>query len=502
MEDIERDWDKPVAEAGIAAKASVIVRVGMLDLGAGTGSFRVREMMHRIAYPLGVHVRADVNLTDIEASCTDGKDRITEVVDLPTTGVNTERIWLLEHFADWFNVNLGKGSMYHSQSDVSEGLMQHLDKRDASQVSADLSKRLRERQKAEQNQEGSDDPVLDALEMVTERAEVTDTTAQPLHLRDIEAASEQHNRGEREAERETKRETAGTANVTSSESTTKKARKNRNHKPPKGQYAEHFDHVGKEADQSQGITVRQAHERLDMIERRKPLYSPVFAGFASACACASFVFLLGGGPFDMIGAFIGAGLGHWLRRRLFAHHLNQFFVTFVCVAVAALACTGTLRLIGIFEPVAYLIIFIAAWGNSVFTMVVAVSASLMLRVIKLVQTRTGIEQGKAYVMCAVASGARPRRILFVHILPNLVWDVLHFICLSCADMTLSIVSFSFIGLGMGDNVVDWGSMVSETHHYLLSYPGLTLYPVLMIVVCTMAFHTLGRWIERRVSARA
>ena len=112
MEDIERDWDKPVTEAGIAAKASVIVRVGMLDLGAGTGSFRVREMMHRIAYPLGVHVRADVNLTDIEASCTDGKDRITEVVDLPTTGVNTERIWLLEHFADWFNVNLGKGSMY------------------------------------------------------------------------------------------------------------------------------------------------------------------------------------------------------------------------------------------------------------------------------------------------------------------------------------------------------------------------------------------------------
>ena len=186
MEDIERDWDKPVAEAGIAAKASVIVRVGMLDLGAGTGSFRVREMMHRIAYPLGVHVRADVNLTDIEASCTDGKDRITEVVDLPTTGVNTERIWLLEHFADWFNVNLGKGSMYHSQSDVSEGLMQHLDKRDASQVSADLSKRLRERQKAEQNQEGSDDPVLDALEMVTERAEATDTIAQPLHLRDIE----------------------------------------------------------------------------------------------------------------------------------------------------------------------------------------------------------------------------------------------------------------------------------------------------------------------------
>ena len=38
MEDIARDWEKPVVDAGIAAKASVIVRVGMLDLGAGTGS--------------------------------------------------------------------------------------------------------------------------------------------------------------------------------------------------------------------------------------------------------------------------------------------------------------------------------------------------------------------------------------------------------------------------------------------------------------------------------
>lgn len=331
MEDIERDWDKPVTEAGIAAKASVIVRVGMLDLGAGTGSFRVREMMHRIAYPLGVHVRADVNLTDIEASCTDGKDRITEVVDLPTTGVNTERIWLLEHFADWFNVNLGKGSMYHSQSDVSEGLMQHLDKRDASQVSAELSKQLKERQKAEQNQEGSDDPVLDALEMVTERAQEGDSTARPLHMRDIEAAA-----------------AAGRSN---GDSVAEKPRKNRNCKPPK-EYAEHFDHIGKAAGESRGVTVRQAHERLDMIERRKPLYSPAFAGLASACACASFVFLLGGGPYDMIGAFVGAGLGHWLRRRLFAHHLNQFFVTFVCVAVAALACTGMLRLIGLFDPIA------------------------------------------------------------------------------------------------------------------------------------------------------
>ena len=435
MEDIERDWDKPIAEAGIAAKASVIVRVGLLDLSAGTGSFRVREMMHRIAYPLGVHVRADVNLTDIEAACTDGKDRITEVIDLPTTGVNTERIWLLEHFADWFSVNLGEESMYHKTSEVSRGLMRHLDVKDASQLSADLSKRIREEQKERQaeaqeaearhDQTGSaaqegQDAVLDALEEASRHTDPGRPLAEQLDVHETdwsqsamteslaaraevaereeqEIAEQRHRHGVeggqsdsevmgvdftelsdrlsdehgREAERDASSAAArrsddhdihgghghagrhGAAPDDGFISSAATDRRGHAHKPPKGEYAAHFDHVGKSPVSGRpGITVRQAHQRLDMIERRKPLYSPAFAGLASAIACASFVFLLGGGPYDMIGAFVGAGLGHWLRRRLFKHHLNQFFVTFVCVAVAALACTGTLRLIGLFDPVA------------------------------------------------------------------------------------------------------------------------------------------------------
>ncbi|RSX52199.1 putative threonine/serine exporter [Bifidobacterium goeldii] len=400
MEDIERDWDKPITEAGIAAKASVIVRVGLLDLSAGTGSFRVREMMHRIAYPLGVHVRADVNLTDIEAACTDGKDRITEVIDLPSTGVNTERIWLLEHYADWFSVNLGEDSMYHSRPEVSKGLMQHLDSKDASQVSAQLAKQLREEDKEREEEEaeehhGGQDAVLDALEAASQHLNPNDTVARQLNVHEsdwsdsamtqslaaraaderarAQAAQEQAAREQNggasaqtgTSEQTSASEQAGTSASCKSHVSGRKApsegfippapdARKHAHKPPKGQYAEHFDHVGKERgfNGKSGITVRQAHQRLDMIEHRKPLYSPAFAGLASAIACASFVFLLGGGPYDMIGAFVGAGLGHWLRRLLFKRHLNQFFVTFVCVAVAALACTGMLRLIGLFDPVA------------------------------------------------------------------------------------------------------------------------------------------------------
>ena len=406
MEDIRRDWDKPISEAGLAAKTSVVVRVGALDLGAGTGSFRVREMMHRIAYPLGVHVRADVNLTDIEATCTDDANRITEVIDLPTTGVNTERIWLLEHYTDWFSVNLGLDSMYHRAGDVSEGVVQNLEQSDMSEVSAQLAKKLRAEKKAQKELSGeaSDDPVLDALEAAEVtvpvsmvRAAAADIAAEGSTDDELRSESEAALKEDREAKllhdrlmqlRSGKHDfvetpdldaaaaaaggTGAGAGAGASASSAEdqnlnefgtsmsaeallgaKRRKTRAHKPLTGEYAEHFDHVGRSAGEGRKpITVRQAHERLDLIESRKPLYSPAFAGFASAVACASFVFLLGGGPYDMIGAFVGAGLGHWLRRKLFAHHLNQFFVTFVCVALAALACTGTLRLIGLLDPIA------------------------------------------------------------------------------------------------------------------------------------------------------
>lgn len=147
-------------------------------------------------------------------------------------------------------------------------------------------------------------------------------------------------------------------------------------------------------------------------------------------------------------------------------------------------------------PIAYLIIFNAAWGNGVFTVLTAATVSLLLRLIKLVKTRTEIESGKAYVMCAVASGAARIHILFREILPNLIWDILRFMCLSCADLIVSIVGFSFIGLGLGDNVIDWGMMISDTHHYFMTYPKMTFYPVICIFLCTCSFYGLGKAIEK------
>lgn len=319
MEDVERDWDKPVTQAGIAAKSSIIIRVGALGLGAGTGSYRVRELMHRIGEPMGVNVRADVNLTDIEATCTDKHERITEVVDLPTTGVNTERIWLLEHFADWFNVKLGNDSLYHSKAAVSKELV------DTLQASSNENAIVQTAKKSEEN-----------AAKVEEKMAIQEAIRKE-KPRGIFALQPERTYAEHFSH------VQNVKNVQNSQNNLNLDLKNN---------SAALSNQNPACDSSAPLTVRQVHDRLDLIKNRKPLYKPWFAGLASAVACASFAFLLGGGAYDMLGAFIGAGIGHYVRRRMFMHHLNQFVVTFIAVAVGALSCIASLRLVGCFDPAA------------------------------------------------------------------------------------------------------------------------------------------------------
>lgn len=320
MEDVERDWDKPVTQAGIAAKSSIIIRVGALGLGAGTGSYRVRELMHRVGEPMGVNVRADVNLTDIEATCTDKHERITEVVDLPTTGVNTERIWLLEHFADWFNVKLGNDSLYHSKATVSKELV------DTLQASSNENAIVQTAKQSEEHASKVEEKM--AIQEAIRKEKPRGIFALQPEKTYVEHFSHVQN-------------VKNVKNVQNSQNNLNSDLKNNSTTSSNANPAGDF---------SAPLTVRQVHDRLDLIKNRKPLYKPWFAGLASAVACASFAFLLGGGAYDMLGAFIGAGIGHYVRRRMFMHHLNQFVVTFIAVAVGALSCIASLRIIGCFDP--------------------------------------------------------------------------------------------------------------------------------------------------------
>lgn len=92
----------------------------------------------------------------------------------------------------------------------------------------------------------------------------------------------------------------------------------------------------------------QLHNLLDNIEEIHGLYSPIALGIAAALACGGFTFLLGGGPIEMFCAFVGAGLGNFLRCKLTKHHYTLFLGIVLSVSLACLSYAGLLKLGEIF----------------------------------------------------------------------------------------------------------------------------------------------------------
>ncbi|MDF7637566.1 threonine/serine exporter family protein [Leuconostocaceae bacterium ESL0958] len=192
-------WEKVIAneknsarDSSLPIRASIVGRVGILLLSCGTGAWRVREAMNRIAYSLGVTCSADIGFTTLTFTCYDGVNAHSQTLALPTSGVNTTKLATLEHFI-------------------------------------------------------ADFPTKYA-------------SAKPSEL----------------------------------------------------------------------------HQRLDAIKNQPSAYPASIVGLAAGLACAGFIFLLGGGPIEMLGCFCGAAAGNYSRKKLGQQHWTGVATTAMGVAMAAL----------------------------------------------------------------------------------------------------------------------------------------------------------------------
>ena len=98
----ENDSNVLINKAGLIEKASVIGRVGLIMLSCGTGAWRVRTSMNRLAKELGVTCTVDVGLMSIEFNCFDGKECVSQSLSIANTGVNTSKLYRMEQFVDNF----------------------------------------------------------------------------------------------------------------------------------------------------------------------------------------------------------------------------------------------------------------------------------------------------------------------------------------------------------------------------------------------------------------
>ena len=106
--------------------------------------------------------------------------------------------------------------------------------------------------------------------------------------------------------------------------------------------------------------------------------------------------------------------------------------------------------------------------------------------------RGNVLQAKAlpYVQAARVAGAKNWRIMFKHILPNIIQPVIISVTFAIGGFILGLAGLSFLGFG-DPEFVEWGTDISLARENLYDAPWAPLYPGLMILVTVLGFMLVG-----------
>ncbi len=106
-----------------------------------------------------------------------------------------------------------------------------------------------------------------------------------------------------------------------------------------------------------------------------------------------------------------------------------------------------------------------------------------------------------YVLAARAAGVPTGRLVFRHLLPNVMPLVLVQASLGLAGAILAEASLSFLGLGIQPPAPSWGAMINAGRSHLLDAPHVTLFPGLAILLSVLALNFLGDALVERIDPR-
>ncbi len=174
-----------------------------------------------------------------------------------------------------------------------------------------------------------------------------------------------------------------------------------------------------------------------------------------------------------LGVLVGLVAGYWGGR--FDAFIN------VIVINSLLALPGILLAIAV----------VAFLGPGFWNLVIALSLGGWIGFARLARAQTLQVKELEFIEAARALGASHSRILFRHLLPNILPPVLVQASIAMAGAVLAEASLSFLGLGVPPPTPSWGSMLNSARGYLFSAPHLAVWPALALMLAVLSFNFLG-----------
>ena len=144
-----------------------------------------------------------------------------------------------------------------------------------------------------------------------------------------------------------------------------------------------------------------------------------------------------------------------------------------------------------FPAVLLAIAILAALGKGVENAMIAIGIVYIPIFARITRGEVLSIRNEEFITAARSMGASDLRILFRHILPNILSPIIVETSLSLAFAILAEASLSFFGLGTQPPDASWGRMLSEGRNYFRQSPWMGIFPGLAIMFVVMGFNFLG-----------
>jgi peptide/nickel transport system permease protein len=144
-----------------------------------------------------------------------------------------------------------------------------------------------------------------------------------------------------------------------------------------------------------------------------------------------------------------------------------------------------------FPPVLLALALIAVWGPSLSTLIFSIGVVSIPQYARIVRSSVLSVKERDYILAATASGIGRYRIMFTHVLPNVLAPLIVVATLGLATSVMIEAILSFLGLGMQPPTSSWGLMINEGQKYLRTFPWYSIFPGVMIMVTVFSFNAVG-----------
>jgi peptide/nickel transport system permease protein len=134
---------------------------------------------------------------------------------------------------------------------------------------------------------------------------------------------------------------------------------------------------------------------------------------------------------------------------------------------------------------------VSVLGPNLLNVMVAIAATSFPVYARLVRGQVLSVRELEYVNAIRVIGANDARILFYHVLPNVLGPIIVQAAFGAGFAIISEASLSFLGMGVQPPTPTWGSMIQIGFQYLQTAPWLVIAPATMIFVAVLGFQLFG-----------